>query len=136
MPDAVPYKGLTYSDGTSYVTIEAFWDGNVGSVSLHETIHTRQSSTLDREMTWFQEASAESLSYRVMQEQYGPVTDSESEHDSMQFRITTKPNWRLHPRGMETPLTTPRVSDSSMLSTRRSERVAAANTRYSMFFTR
>lgn len=33
MPDAVPYKGLTYSDGTSYVTTEACWDGTVGSVS-------------------------------------------------------------------------------------------------------
>ncbi|WP_302080870.1 hypothetical protein [Salinibaculum rarum] len=74
-PDALPYSGLSYADGTGYVTIEAFWDGNVGSVWLHEFFHARQTFTLESEMTWFREASAEYLTYRAMQEQYGPVTD-------------------------------------------------------------
>ncbi len=102
MPDAVPYKGLTYSDGTSYVTIEAFWDGDVGSVWLHEVIHTRQSFTLDREMKWFREASAEYLSYRVMQEQYGQVTDSD-----VRARLDAVPDYR------EARLSTPSTWDGN-----------------------
>ena len=76
-PDALPHNGLLYADNTGYVTIEAFWDGDVGSVWLHEVVHARQSFTLEPEMGWFREASAEYLSYRAMQEQYGPVTDSD-----------------------------------------------------------
>lgn len=74
-PDALPHRGLTYPDGTSYVTVDAFWDGDVGSVWLHEVVHARQSFELAREMTWFREASAEYLSYRAMQEQYDEVTE-------------------------------------------------------------
>lgn len=103
VPDAMPYKGLTYSDGTSYVTIEAFWDGDVGSVWLHEIIHTRQSFTLDREMKWFREASAEYLSYRVMQEQYGQVTDSD-----VRARLNAVPDY--HEAKLSTPSTWNRSS--------------------------
>lgn len=88
VPDAVPHKGLTYGDGTSYVTIEGFWDGDVGSVWLHETIHTRQSFRLDREMAWFREASAEYLTYRALQEQYEAV----SERD-IRARLDAVPNY-------------------------------------------
>jgi len=76
-PDALPHSGLAYADGTGYVTIEEFWDGDVGSVWLHEVLHARQSFRLESEMEWFREASAEYLSYRAMQEQYGPVTDGD-----------------------------------------------------------
>lgn len=74
-PDALPHRGLTYPDGTAYVTVDAFWDGDVGSVWLHEVVHARQSFELAREMTWFREASAEYLAYRAMQEQYDEVTE-------------------------------------------------------------
>jgi hypothetical protein len=87
-PDAFPHKGLTYGDGTSYVTIEGFWDGDVGSVWLHETIHTRQSFRLDREMTWFREASAEYLTYRALQEQYEEVTERD-----IRARLDAVPNY-------------------------------------------
>lgn len=76
-PDALPHDGLLYSSNTGYVTIEAFWDGDVGSVWLHEMVHARQEFRLEREMGWFREASAEYLSYRAMQEQYGPVTNGD-----------------------------------------------------------
>ncbi|WP_340101558.1 hypothetical protein [Salinibaculum salinum] len=102
-PDALPYKGLTYADGTSYVTIEAFWDGDVGSVWLHETVHTRQSFTLDREMKWFREASAEYLTYRALQEQYEQVDDSDvrarldAVPDYHEARLSAPSTWGKNP---------------------------------------
>ncbi|MEF8787144.1 MAG: hypothetical protein V5A45_14525 [Haloarculaceae archaeon] len=102
-PDALPYKGLTYGDGTSYVTIEAFWDGNVGSVWLHETVHTRQSFTLDSEMKWFREASAEYLTYRALQEQYEEVEDSDvrarldAVPDYHEARLSAPSTWASNP---------------------------------------
>ena len=102
-PGAFPYKGLTYGDGTSYVTIEAFWDGDVGSVWLHETVHTRQSFTLDREMRWFREASAEYLTYRALQEQYEQVDDSDirarldAVPDYHETRLSAPSTWGENP---------------------------------------
>jgi hypothetical protein len=102
-PGAFPYKGLTYGDGTSYVTSEAFWDGSVGSVWLHETVHTRQSFTLDREMRWFGEASAEYLTYRALQEQYEQVEDSDirarldAVPDYHETRLSSPSTWGKNP---------------------------------------
>jgi hypothetical protein len=102
-PDAFPHKGLTYPDGTSYVTIEGFWDGDVGSVWLHETIHTRQSFTLDPEMKWFREASAEYLTYRALQEQYEEVEDSDirarldAVPDYHDTRLSDPSTWEQNP---------------------------------------
>ncbi|MFB6150736.1 MAG: hypothetical protein ABEJ40_02915 [Haloarculaceae archaeon] len=75
-PDALPSDGRTY--GTAgYVTQHAFWDGDVASVWVHEYVHARQAFELTPGMTWFGEASATYLSYRVMAEQYDPVTDAD-----------------------------------------------------------
>jgi hypothetical protein len=76
-PDALAHQGAMYSDDSGYVTIEAFWDGDVGSVWIHEYVHARQNFRLAPEMRWFREASAEYLSYRVLQEQYGEVSESD-----------------------------------------------------------
>ena len=76
-PDALPHRGATYADGTAYVTVPQFWDGHVGSVWLHEYVHTRQGYDAETEMSWFTEASAEYLSYRIMAEQYDEVTDDD-----------------------------------------------------------
>lgn len=76
-PRALPHRGAMYADGTGYVTRRGFWDGNVGSVWIHEYLHARQSFSLDTGMEWFGEASAEYLSYRIMQEQYRNVTDDD-----------------------------------------------------------
>jgi len=98
-PDALPHRGLTYPDGTCYVTVDAFWDGDVGSVWLHEVVHTRQSFEPSREMAWFREASAEYLSYRAMQEQYGEVTRSDvrarldAYSDYPDARLSTPATW-------------------------------------------
>ena len=88
-PDALAHDGLMYPDGTGYVTIEAFWDGDVGSVWLHEVVHTRQSFALGDRMGWFREASAEYLAYRAMEEQYGPVTDAD-----VRARLDAVPDYR------------------------------------------
>lgn len=76
-PDALTHQGGMYSDDTGYVTIEAFWDGDVGSVWIHEYVHARQNFQLAPEMRWFREASAEYLSYRVLQEQYSAVSEAD-----------------------------------------------------------
>ncbi|AUX09895.1 hypothetical protein AArcSl_2271 [Halalkaliarchaeum desulfuricum] len=76
-PDALPHRGATYEDGTAYVTVPQFWDGQVGSVWLHEYVHLRQGYDAESEMIWFTEASAEYLSYRIMAEQYEQVTDDD-----------------------------------------------------------
>lgn len=102
-PDAFPHKGLTYADGTSYVTIEGFWDGDVGSVWLHETVHTRQSFTLGPEMRWFREASAEYLTYRALQEQYEAVEDRDirarldAVPDYTDTRLSEPSTWEQNP---------------------------------------
>lgn len=99
---AFPYKELTYADGTSYVTLEGFWDGDVGSVWLHETVHTRQSFALDPEMRWFREASAEYLTYRALQEQYEAVEESDirarldAVPDYHDTRLSNSSTWRPH----------------------------------------
>lgn len=76
-PDALPHRGLMYSDDTGYVTVEWFWDGSVGSVWIHEYVHARQEFTTECEMSWFREASAEYLAFRIMQEQHPEVTDED-----------------------------------------------------------
>ena len=76
-PRGLSHEGAMCGDDRGYVTIEAFWDGDVGSVWIHEYLHARQNFRLDPEMTWFREASAEYLSYRIMEEQYGEVTETD-----------------------------------------------------------
>jgi len=76
-PAELTHEGAMYGDDRGYVTIEAFWDGDVGSVWIHEYIHARQNFQLGTEMAWFREASAEYLSYRVLEEQYAEVTESD-----------------------------------------------------------
>ena len=87
-PDALPHRGATYADGTAYVTVPQFWDGQVGSVWLHEYVHLRQGYDAEPEMVWFTEASAEYLSYRIMAEQYEEVTD-----DDVRSRLESLPEY-------------------------------------------
>lgn len=87
LPDTLPHRGGTYADGTAYVTVPEFWDGQVASVWLHEYVHLRQGYDADTEMTWFTEASAEYLSFRIMEEQYGEVTD-----DDVRSRLDSLPD--------------------------------------------
>lgn len=86
-PDALPSDGRMYDD-TGYVTQHAFWDGDAGSVWVHEYVHAHQAFALEPEMRWFREASATYLSYRVMEEQYGPVTDAD-----VRARVTASPDY-------------------------------------------
>lgn len=76
-PAGLTHEGAMYADDRGYVTIEAFWDGDVGSVWIHEYLHARQNFRLGSGMVWFREASAEYLSYRIMEKQYGEVTESD-----------------------------------------------------------
>lgn len=76
-PRALGHRGLTYPDGTGYVTIEAFWDGTVGSTWLHEFVHAHQTFETTRGMRWFVEASAEYLNFRMMQAGYDGVTEED-----------------------------------------------------------
>lgn len=76
-PRALPSVGRMYDDGRGYVTETAFWDGDAGSVWIHEFVHARQRFTLAPEMAWFGEASAEYLSYRVLADQYEGVTEAD-----------------------------------------------------------
>lgn len=76
-PRALGHRGAMYADGTGYVTIEAFWDGDVASVWMHEFVHAHQRFSVDRDMEWFIEASAEYLSFRMLQEQYDAVTNED-----------------------------------------------------------
>jgi len=73
-PHALPADGVSYGD-RGYVAQHAFWDGDVASVWVHEYVHAQQDFRLESGMRWFREASATYLSYRVMAEQYGEVTD-------------------------------------------------------------
>lgn len=75
-PDTMPDDGRMYDD-TGYITQHAFWDGDVASVWIHEYVHAQQAFTLEPEMQWFRQASATYLSSRIMQEQYGKVTDAD-----------------------------------------------------------
>lgn len=77
VPRALPSKGLLYHDDRGYVTQRAFWDGDVESVWIHEFVHARQNARLEPGMQWFTEASAEYLSYRVMEEQYEEVSEAD-----------------------------------------------------------
>ena len=88
VPDGLPHRGAMYGNGTGYVTESAFWDGTVGSVWMHEFVHGRQSFSLSGEMEWFREASAEYLSYRMLQEQYGNVTN-----DDLLERLAAEPTY-------------------------------------------
>jgi len=85
-PDELAHEGAMYGDDRGYVTIEEFWDGDVGSVWIHEYIHARQNFQLGPEMAWFREASAEYLSYRVLEEQYDEVTESDIRERLTAFR--------------------------------------------------
>ncbi|WP_259517630.1 hypothetical protein [Halanaeroarchaeum sp. HSR-CO] len=75
-PSALPSAGMMYGD-SGYIAQTAFWDGTVGSVWIHEYVHSQRSFALAPEMRWFSEASATYYSYRVMEEQYDPVTDED-----------------------------------------------------------
>lgn len=75
-PSALPSSGRTYGT-TAYVAQQAFWDGRAGSVWIHEYVHTQRQMTLAEDMRWFSEASATYFSYRVMEEQYDPVSDTD-----------------------------------------------------------
>jgi hypothetical protein len=75
-PDSLPSAGRMYDD-TGYVTQHAFWDGQVGSVWIHEFIHARQEFALAPDLRWFTEASATYLTYRAMEEQYDGVTETD-----------------------------------------------------------
>ena len=75
-PDSLPSAGRMYGD-TGYVTQHAFWDGQAGSVWIHEFIHARQEFALDPDLRWFTEASATYLTYRAMEEQYDGVTETD-----------------------------------------------------------
>lgn len=77
VPRSMGSRGLMYPDDTGYVTRQAFWDGDVESVWIHEFVHARQDFRLTAEMDWFTEASAEYLSYRVMEEQYEEVSEAD-----------------------------------------------------------
>lgn len=77
VPDALSHRGLMYGDDAGYVTVDWFWDGGIGSVWLHEYVHARQGFTTACEMTWFREASAEYLSFRIMEEQHPDLTDAD-----------------------------------------------------------
>ncbi|MFC7135248.1 MULTISPECIES: hypothetical protein [Salinibaculum] len=76
-PRTLPSRGLMHSDRSGYVTQHAFWDGEVDSVWIHEYIHGRENVTLAPEMRWFDEAAAKYLTYRVLEEQYDPVTEAD-----------------------------------------------------------
>ncbi|MGM0398964.1 MAG: hypothetical protein ACQEQY_08220 [Halobacteriota archaeon] len=75
-PSALPSAGMMFGD-SGYIAQTAFWDGTVGSVWIHEYVHSQRSFQLAPEMRWFSEASATYYSYRVMEEQYDPVTDAD-----------------------------------------------------------
>ncbi|MFB6085927.1 MAG: hypothetical protein ABEJ84_03845 [Halodesulfurarchaeum sp.] len=74
-PSDLPGVGRMYPDDTGYVTQRGFWDGEAASVWIHEYVHARQNFQLAEEMRWFEEASAVYLSMRMLEEQYGPVTE-------------------------------------------------------------
>lgn len=75
-PSALPSSGMMYGS-SGYIAQTAFWDGTAGSVWVHEYVHSQRAFELAPEMRWFDEASATYFSYRVMQEQYEPVTDED-----------------------------------------------------------
>lgn len=75
-PSALPAAGVMYGD-SGYIAQKPFWDGAVGSVWVHEYIHSQGAFTVAPEMQWFTEASATYFSYRVMEEQYHEVSDAD-----------------------------------------------------------